>query len=657
MPVHSRLLRAVVDFGASGADLHEDPDVQRRVKITNWLGLSIGVLCIPYVPLFWVLGLKTLALVVIPIAMVDFSIPVLNRVGRFTAARALYFTNLAVAVFTYSAFLGESSGIHYLYFSGVCMPALVASLDEKKLMAYGLAAPMGAYALLVATHFEPFGPALIDPAAQWWVGVSMIPTTLIALMTGMFYFASLNRKAQSRLDRRNGELQLVLDSVDQGLLSIDRDTRVGVERSAAVDTLLGPITPGDRFPDVLRAHDSTLAEWWELAWEGLLDGFMPIELVLTQFPSRLTVGDQHLSLSYKPITQGASEDWSRMMIIVSDISQEVERERAEAAQRETMAIFVRLMRDREGVEQFLSESASLVAAICNESARDEAVQKRRIHTLKGNSALYGLDTISRCCHDLETRLEDRGGLPDASDRTELRGVWDQLQAQLAPLLGTEESDHLTVEHGDYTSLVDALRSGVPRADVLDTLVSWTQTPTHRILGRVQDQAAGLAERLGKAPVEIAVESNGIRIPEETWAPFWSAFVHAVRNSIDHGLEAPEERASKGPGRLSLRTETRGDCFVISIGDDGRGIDWDKIRAKAQGAGLPAESRDDLIAALFSDGVSSRDAVSETSGRGVGMSALRDATRSLGGHITVESQRGHGTTFSFVFPAERLRRAA
>jgi len=93
--------------------------------------------------------------------------------------------------------------------------------------------------------------------------------------------------------------------------------------------------------------------------------------------------------------------------------------------------------------------------------------------------------------------------------------------------------------------------------------------------------------------------------------------------------------------------------VVTIRDDGRGIDWERIATVAQERGLAHESRADLEEALFTDGVTSRIDVTEISGRGVGLGAVRTLVRQMGGRLELESQTGQGTTFRFVMPQALL----
>jgi two-component system chemotaxis sensor kinase CheA len=122
---------------------------------------------------------------------------------------------------------------------------------------------------------------------------------------------------------------------------------------------------------------------------------------------------------------------------------------------------------------------------------------------------------------------------------------------------------------------------------------------------------------------------------ESWGPFWSSFVHVVRNAIDHGLEVEEDRLSAGKsanGMLDIQTRISGDTFVVSMKDDGRSIDWTNIQQKAESRGLPCSTQDDLVDALFTDGVTTAKSMSDTSGRGVGLAAIREVTESMGGKV-------------------------
>lgn len=152
---------------------------------------------------------------------------------------------------------------------------------------------------------------------------------------------------------------------------------------------------------------------------------------------------------------------------------------------------------------------------------------------------------------------------------------------------------------------------------------------------------------------MTIEPSTLRLPAEKFADFWAALAHVVRNSVDHGFQTAQQRLAAGKSALNevrLRAyadEDRG--VVVSISDDGCGVDWKKVAQKAAAAGLPTATHADLEDALYADSISTRDQVSETSGRGIGLGAVRKLVTSLGGQIEIESAAGLGTTIRFVLP--------
>jgi two-component system chemotaxis sensor kinase CheA len=135
-------------------------------------------------------------------------------------------------------------------------------------------------------------------------------------------------------------------------------------------------------------------------------------------------------------------------------------------------------------------------------------------------------------------------------------------------------------------------------------------------------------------------------------------VHAVRNAVDHGIETAAEReaAGKSPtAKLTLAATRQSGRLVITMSDDGRGVDWEALRAKAARSGLPSTTETELKEALFADGVSTREHANEMSGRGVGLGALRATVVRLGGTVDVWSEPGAGTTFTFAFPDAQAMR--
>jgi two-component system chemotaxis sensor kinase CheA len=187
--------------------------------------------------------------------------------------------------------------------------------------------------------------------------------------------------------------------------------------------------------------------------------------------------------------------------------------------------------------------------------------------------------------------------------------------------------------------------------------AWRLEPTDVRLRRIAEQARSMAERMGKGSLSVVLEANNLRLPAEKWKRFWTSFSHVVRNAIDHGIETENERLAQGKpalGTLTLRTFVDEGELVVSLEDDGRGIDWAAVSLRAKAMRLPHATRKDLEAVLFADGMSTKEALTEHSGRGVGMGAVLSAVRAMGGRLVVWSQPGRGTRWEARFPHQAMR---
>ena len=339
-------------------------------------------------------------------------------------------------------------------------------------------------------------------------------------------------------------------------------------------------------------------------------------------------------------------------LIAADATAEMQRLDAEAAQREFLGVFERLMKDRNGFIEFFNEAAGLVDGFATGASKDRAAVLRHVHTLKGNSAVFGVQSISEVCHKVETAVAEEGATVLDQGLKEIQEAWSRFTARVVPLIGTETSEIVEVAYQDLDAILNAVRRGESSARVLSLLERLTREPIEVRFRRSAEQARGLAMRLGRSNPIIDISPNGVRLPRHGWAPFWAAFVHLVRNCLDHGIESAAEREANGKspsGTIELSAAEIAGHVVITIKDDGRGVDWEKVRANAARIGLPTASRDDLENALFEEGFTTRDEASATSGGGVGMRAVKDACESMGGTIDLDSELGQGTTVTVTIP--------
>jgi len=459
------------------------------------------------------------------------------------------------------------------------------------------------------------------------------------------------------LQNRNNAMRLVLDNVEQGLATIELDGKLSSERSRAFDDWFGAGTPRASFAEHLAHGNAALSDALSVAWEQVTDGFLPLEAAIAQMPGQIEVEGRRYQLAYRTIVeQGILRG---ALLVISDVTREAERMRRDAEQRELIGVFERFVRDRAGFIEFFNEGQALVHRIVAADT-DLSQLLRALHTVKGNCGLFGVESVVEVAHRLESSIIEAGALPDADQTEELAAAWRAFAARVQRLSGPDADATLEISHTELGELEASARARVPHEKLTALLARLKLERGTTRLRRIGDQAKALAQRLGKGELEIQIDASpDLRFNSERWAGFWSSFVHVVRNALDHGVESAQARVAAGkPERAKLRlvAETDTEALTIEISDDGRGIDWAKVAEKAQQRGLPSHNQKDLAEALFSDGFTMADSVTEVSGRGVGMSAVRDATRLLGGVVTVSSTPNLGTTVRFRFPLEKAGEA-
>lgn len=476
--------------------------------------------------------------------------------------------------------------------------------------------------------------------------------------------ATLEQKVADRtaaLDGRNHAMRLVLDNVEQGFVVVGADGRLATERSAALDRWVTPETVGAT-PTVwawVGSVDARAGQWLELGWTDLCAEELPFEILVDQLPKRISRGDLHLGLELRPLRDGAGVLTS-ILLVVSDITERVARERAEAEGRDLLRVIEHLLADRSGFLEFFEEGRRIVE-LASSPSTPRAEVFRAVHTLKGNAGLFGISTVAAVCHELESALADGEDAVSADQLRALQDRWSSFAQKIAPLLGEGQERRVEITTSELAALRRRVQSGATPKEIDRVLGRLTDEPVAQRFERFAQQAQALGERLGKGEVRVTVEAGDVRLPRERYAGFWGAFVHVLRNAIDHGLEADgavREAAGKPPtGELRLVAREADGVAMIELRDDGRGVDWEAIRARAMERAMPCRNHADLVNALFADGLSTRDEVSDVSGRGVGMGAVRRAVEELGGTIEITSEPGRGTAVRFRFPREAVRLAA
>ncbi|HET8905553.1 MAG TPA: response regulator [Ktedonobacterales bacterium] len=221
------------------------------------------------------------------------------------------------------------------------------------------------------------------------------------------------------------------------------------------------------------------------------------------------------------------------------------------------------------------------------------------------------------------------------------------------------ADALSLSH-EMETLVRETQSTFARenrlsSDFQDRLLKARLVPLQSLVPRLYRAVRGSALRAHKE-VDFFVEGVDTEVDRKIFEEVEGPLLHLVRNAINHGIEAPDEREANGKpeaGRILVKAAYEGSQVVISVSDDGAGIDPEKVRAAAVARGLidaytPISERE-AIDFIFRPGYSTAESVTEESGRGVGLDVVNDVVSRLRGSVEVDSIPGQGTTFTMKFP--------
>ncbi|MDR2314077.1 MAG: response regulator [Spirochaetaceae bacterium] len=248
------------------------------------------------------------------------------------------------------------------------------------------------------------------------------------------------------------------------------------------------------------------------------------------------------------------------------------------------------------------------------------------------------------------------------------GTIQELTRQYSRLVSAEGSYNSPAfqEFRTLETLINKLGSAVKNyaidvgnhtRNAFDSVIALRMLPLSTVLDAYPRYVFTIASELGKQ-VQIRIEGAENEIDKNLIESLSEVFLHMIRNSIDHGIEAPAERRERNKsetGLLHIRCVRESGNMKVTIADDGRGIDTEGIRKKIVDQGLASKEsaaaldQEELINFIFKSGFSTTEKLSSVSGRGVGMDAVKNNIERMKGSITVQSVRGEGTVFTISVP--------
>jgi two-component system chemotaxis sensor kinase CheA len=212
--------------------------------------------------------------------------------------------------------------------------------------------------------------------------------------------------------------------------------------------------------------------------------------------------------------------------------------------------------------------------------------------------------------------------------------------------------HGDLDLADITDHIDKLTS-----EIQSKVLGIRMIPLETVMARFPRMIRDIAKSQAKE-IEFTVDGGSIELDRTVIDRISDPIMHILRNCVDHGIETQDERKKvkkRSRGHIRIVASKQQDHVLIEISDDGRGIDYDRIRDKVVEKGLMTREQADtalardLLDLLFQAGFSTKEEVSQVSGRGVGLDIVRKGVEDLGGSVMISSSKGAGTTFSLWLP--------
>lgn len=261
----------------------------------------------------------------------------------------------------------------------------------------------------------------------------------------------------------------------------------------------------------------------------------------------------------------------------------------------------------------------------------------------------------------EAKKEDapnkRTGITSKSIRVNIDRI-DQLMRSFEELLIYRgRLEQLSKENGNKESIETLEKMTRVSNDLQNLILSMRMVPVEQVFNRFPRMVRSLSQEMGKK-INLNITGADTELDRTVVDQIGDPLVHLIRNSLDHGLELPEERKQKGKseaGNINLKAYHSGNHVIIEVGDDGAGINREKVAAKAVKSGVISEEQGEQLPdhevydLLFASGFSTADQISDVSGRGVGLDVVKTTIESLGGSITVTSTPGEGSLFAIELP--------
>ncbi len=475
-------------------------------------------------------------------------------------------------------------------------------------------------------------------------------------------------------------IQTLLDNAGQGFLSFGRDLLVLEGTSKECKTIFKREISGINITDLLGQYiaDDTLSHIKSVLEKVFeFDNRLKQKVYLSLLPDEIVIEGKTINVEYKAVTKNLTVT---IMLILTDVTDKKELElKMVEEQQNTRLILTAMTKHNEliaGVERYKYFFKHEIYELLTEKRKNENALKsifRAVHTFKGDFGQLNMHHTAANLHKLENQISD---IFEREKEISEELIFEFISAinyldliekdmnTIRKMLGESffyRGRTFSVAKERILEIEDRIYEE-PDRGLRDSLLPMVRALRYEnikdILMHYDDYLNNLSEKMDKQ-IRFTVSGDDVWFDAEVYQPIIKSLVHIFRNAVDHGVETVEERIEKGkPESGTVECQVRTDrkkWFSITIKDDGRGLDYKRIKDKAVETGIYTSSEvelfddTDIADLIFLDRFSTKNGSSFISGRGVGLNAVKQEAEQIGAALSVNSKQGEGCEFYLYLP--------
>ncbi|EQC45704.1 ATP-binding protein [Bacteriovorax sp. Seq25_V] len=496
---------------------------------------------------------------------------------------------------------------------------------------------------------------------------------ILALEKANIQLEDYNKNLENKVNERTKELReanefinTVVNSLNQGIFVFNKENKIEEMSNKACTEIFNTEAKHQNVPTLLKLNTTettNFTKWSEILFQNKL----PFNSAKALGPKNFKEHEpghpefKYVELEYIPMNNQEGQ-LNNVLVVATDKTNEINAQEAFKEKDLYVSMLIKIVKNKQAFLDLYEEALSMLEDLRYSLGHNNLENKAMIvfHTLNGGFASYSAQELVNAARETETKIKSFEHEKENFNlfvENEISSYLELMTKFKEDLLSKISSgkDVVEVSKEDLHDLEHELHKiSTPALEAFDKYIKKKKISS--LFESYASLVENLSLKLNKPMAPLQIDDNGIRITPETYKDFFSSLVHLFRNCMDHGIEDADQRAAHGKsteGLIKVSANVDDSKIQLKIQDDGAGINISKLREKLiQVNGeqeVAAMSDEEISMAIFLPNMSTRDTVTEISGRGIGMSAVKESVERIGGQLTLSTQANKGTEFKFELP--------